>query len=75
MITFKTLPAEQIPKQKESLRLFMEAGLFKVAEILPKSVIASMQLKGATGHVNVPNRQFASIVEGEKWLNDEMKKV
>jgi hypothetical protein len=72
---FQTLPQNLIPKQAEAMTLLAGSGIYKVAEILPKSVIASMQLKQTASKTNMPNQQFPSIPEGENWLDEEVKKL
>ncbi len=75
MREFKTLPQELVPKQESSQKDLAEAGMYRVAEILPGSVIASMQLERVTRKTHMPNNQFSSQEEGEKWLNDELEKI
>ncbi len=72
---FKTLPSELVPKQQASMRALAEGGMYKVAEILPASAIAAMQLKTSTRSEQMPNKQFATEKDGEKWLDEELKKL
>jgi hypothetical protein len=52
------------------------AGMYRVAEILPTSSVASMQLDRVTKKIDgMHNNQFDSPEEGEKWLDDELKKI
>ena len=69
---FKTLPKELVDKQKQSMQVLASAGIFKVAEIVPQSVIASMQLDQSASESNMPNRQFADVPSGERWLDMEI---
>ena len=72
---FKTLPPELVKEQKASMQKLGEAGLYKVAEILPASAIAKMQLSDSTKETNMPNKQFSTIVDGEEWLDAEVNKL
>lgn len=72
---FKTLPTELIPKQKLAMQMLGKAGMYRVAELLPASVISKMQVSSSAKETNMPNRQFSSIVDGEKWLDEEIKKL
>ena len=67
---FKTLPPDLIPKQKQSMEDFAKAGMFKVAVILPGSAISGMQLKQSMNDTKMPERQFSTVDEGEKWLDN-----
>ncbi len=69
MRTFKTLSQDLVKKQEKTHIELVEAGMYKVAEILPGSVIASMQLKQVTAKNDIPNKQFSTIEEGEAWLD------
>ncbi len=72
---FKTLPSELVSKQQASMRALVEGGMYKVAEILPASAIAAMQLKASARSEQMPNKQFATELDGEKWLDEELKKL
>lgn len=72
---FKTLSPNLVPKQKMSMQKLGGAGMFKVAEILPASVISKMQLNSSAQETKMPNRQFSSISEGEQWLDNEVKNL
>ncbi len=67
---FKTLPPELIPKQKQCMEDLAKGGMFKVAVILPASAISGMQLKKSMTDTNMPERQFGSVADGEKWLDN-----
>lgn len=69
---FRTLPKELVNKQKKSMEILAAAGIYKVAEVLPESVIASIQLKQSATETNMPNKQFSEILSAEKWLDSEV---
>ncbi|NJO90804.1 MAG: hypothetical protein HC831_18940 [Chloroflexia bacterium] len=67
---FKTLPPDLVPKQKQSMMDFAQAGVFKIALILPSSAISGMQVKQSAAETkNMPERQFDNVAEAEKWLD------
>ncbi len=65
----KTLPSDLVPIHKVTQDELIETGVHRVAEIMPQSVIANMQMKDTTTNNNMPRRQFADPREGEKWLD------
>ncbi len=71
MREFKTLPLTLVEKQQKSHMDLVNAGMFKVAEILPQSAIAKSQLNKVTESSNMPNMKFADYAEGEKWLDSQ----
>ena len=73
MRNFKTLPLDLVEKQQKSHMDLVDAGMFKVAEILPQSAIAKSQLNKVTETSSMPNMQFAEISEGESWLDAQSK--
>jgi hypothetical protein len=75
MLEFKPLPKELEEKERNLQKELAVSGMYKVAEILPDSVIAAIQLKNVTTTTNMPNRQFSSQADGEKWLDEELKKL
>jgi hypothetical protein len=72
---FSVLPQALVPRQVEAMKMMNSQGLYRVAEILPQSIVAGMQLKQNANKTNMPNKQFSSIPEGEKWLDEETKKL
>jgi hypothetical protein len=75
LVQFKTLPASLLEKQQESMLIIAKAGLYKVAEILPESIIANIQLSNSAANTNMPSRQFSAIDQAEAWLDEEVKKL
>ncbi len=71
----KTLPPKLAERSKNMMMELNKAGMYKVAEILPESAIAKMQLNQSTASTKMPNKQFGSIEEGEKWLDAEIRKL
>jgi hypothetical protein len=72
---FQTLPQQLLPRQAEAMNLMASTGVYRVAEIVPKSVIAGMQLKHSAQKTNMPNQRFSEVYEGEKWLDEEVKNL
>ncbi len=72
---FKALHSELVESSRVVMRKLSEGGMYKVAEILPESVISKMQLDQSTKATNMPNKQFSSVPEGEKWLDAEVQKL
>lgn len=75
MRDYKTLPQNLVEAQKNSQQDLINAGLYKVAEILSKSVIANMQLKKITQHNDMPVNSFQTLEEGEAWLTKMSEKL
>lgn len=68
MRDYKTLPQNLLKAQKDSQDDLIKAGIYKVAQILSKSVIANMQLKKITQENDMPINSFQTTEEGEAWL-------
>ncbi|WP_430810750.1 MULTISPECIES: hypothetical protein [unclassified Carboxylicivirga] len=73
MRELKTLPLDLVPKQQETQVALAQAGMFKVAEIVPQSAIAKSQLGKVTKSSNMPKMEFADYAEAEAWLDAQTK--
>ncbi len=67
--SFKTLPNDLVPKQKQSMDDLAKAGMSKVAVIVPESVISEVQLKSSMNETAMPEKQFSTVEGGEEWLD------
>ena len=71
----KTFSPELAESSKQMMIKLNQAGLYKVAEILPESAITKMQLNKSTKTTNMPNQQFSEVSAGETWLDAEVQKL
>lgn len=69
MCEFKILPQDLVPKQKQTQLDLANAGLYKVAVIVPGSAVAGSQLKNVVKDTKMPEEKFSNIVEAESWLD------
>lgn len=64
----KTHPQEMRKVHEEAQKLVMEAGLTKVAEVIPND-ITEYQLDSIAQSNGFPKKSFRSLEEAEKWLD------
>ena len=55
--------------------LVTKAGLFQAAEIVPQDVIAKLQTDALAKKTSIPKGMFATVEEGEGWLEEELQKT
>jgi len=61
LVDFKIMPDPFIEKEKRAQKDLREKGLFRVAELVPKSEIARDQLGKVSRENKMPNRQFSNL--------------
>jgi len=57
---------------EQSQKLGMASGLFKAASVVPKDFITEFQLDTMSQNTNAPKGKFASVIDAEIWLDNEL---
>ncbi|MFX0049191.1 MAG: hypothetical protein ACFE8G_13680 [Candidatus Hermodarchaeota archaeon] len=65
---FLTPPQNFLEKIKETQKLLKEHRLRKIAEVLPKSVIAKLAINKLTSESGFERHLFSNTIEVLKWL-------
>ena len=65
----KTHPQEVRKLHEQAQAILLKAGVSKVAEIL-KDEVAEMQLDAVAKTTKFPKKNFRTVVDAEKWLDE-----
>jgi len=75
MREFKILPQDLVPKQEATQKDLANAGMYRVACIVPASAVANFQIRDVAKGTEMPEQRFAVMSEGEDWLDTELSKL
>ena len=65
-----THPKEVMEMRQEAMRIAINAGLLKSAELTSKNIIAQFQLDTMSKNTAYPKQKFDNIEQAEQWLNE-----